>query len=994
MEFFAVFAVLLVLGLVVLPIILSIVAMAATSGLRSKVESLERRVAWLADPRHSQTVEGAITAPSSLTEPTPKPERQPFVAPESRVIPEPVVAGEPAAPIAREPFTPRPAFAAIDTPAVAPRTPSAPPPAPPKPKPALDWERVIAGNWLNRIGVLALLAAGAFFLKYAFDSGWIRPELRVAIGLATGGGLLLYSRSLFKQGYVYFSEGIVALGVGVLYLSLYAGWNLYHVIPHGWAFIGMAAVTALTLWISLNRDSERLAFLALVVGFLAPLLLNTGKDAEIGLFGYLAVLNAGLLLASYLRNWRSLQIGFAITIIYGISWYLSFYEPTRLLPTVLFASLFFVEFAALPVLRGLRSGVLQPGDDVNAFLNPLWFVPALVFMLYPDHRMLLAGIVVAVAAIHYIISRLAAVPVQGAAGMRIVYELLAVALLAVALAIGLRANWIVVGWAVEAGALALAGLRTNNRYLRIEGLLLFAIATERLLASHIDSGGRFLFNLHFGTYAVVIGCAAIAAYVATRKRNELGGGEANGFKALEVVANYLAVLALTAELWNLPLDEGVRLLLTPLLWAAYAGALMLLGAARGSAHTQWQGAVLAFISVGGAFAQHQLHEFQLLAAIPLQASWTSIAWALEAAAFVWAGFHWRTLISRGTGLALFVAVIGELPIGHIEGGRFLLNPRFETFAIAVACLVFAAYQARLYKDALVAGEGTYYKLLGVAGNALAVSALSRELWSLPVSQATHQLLQSLLWTAYAAVLMFMGVIRSSPWRRWQSAALLLLAAGSALTITLLPVQVMSLYSAWALTGAACVWAGLRWPSLFARTTGLLLMAWVGVLLIFGEIDGGRLLLNPRFATFAIEIACLGFSAYQLYQARSLISAREAKVVNVINVSINVLALWGLSHEVLDLSSPYLTKQLILTVLWTGYAAALMTLGLRRSSPLLRWQSLSLLGLVIVKVVAFDLSQLPLGLRILSFFALGVVLVGVSFFYQRRVQSRHNVEPDL
>jgi uncharacterized membrane protein len=999
----------LIVGLIIffIPIVISIIAMGRTSGLRERIESLERRVSWLADIARHETVAGSISeaAPaSSRTAPAAAIHEQPEIkqsiaeaeqvtAPEPLAAPKPVTppaqayapppAAPTVAPVSGEIAAPQPAYASAVAARVEPT-----PAAPPQPKrAALDWERVIAGNWLNRIGILALLVAGAFFLKFAFDNGWIIAPLRVAIGLVAGGGLLIYSRSLFKQGYVYFSEGIVALGVGVMDLSLYAGWNLYHFLDPVLAFIGMAAVTTLTLWISLARDSERLAFLTLFVGFLTPLLLNTGKDAEIGLFSYLAILNAGLLWASYARNWRSLSIGFLITIGYGLAWYLSFYEPAKLTPTVLFASLFFVEFSVLPVLRGTRSGVLNPIDTAVAFLNPIWFVPALVSTLYTDHRVLLAGAVLALAAIHYVISRRAGVPAQGAEGStRIIYELLAVTLLAVAIAIGLRANWIIIGWTFEAAALVVAGLRTHSRYLRVEGLLLFAIATTRLLGGHFPAG-HFLFNWHFATYAVVIACAAFAAYQAAHNSRDLSKGEVRGFKALEVAANGLAVLALTAELWNVPLDNGVRLLLMPLLWAAYAGILTLLGAARGSAIMQWQGAVLAFISVGGAVTQNLLHVLELQPAAPMQAFWMSTAWALEAAAFVWAGFHWRTQLSRGAGIALFVAAIGTVFIGHIDGGRFLINPRFEASAIVVACLVFAAYQARLYREVLAAREGIYYKLLGLAGNALAVSALSHEIWSLPVSQATHQLLQALLWSGYAGALMAAGVIRSSPWRTWQSLALLILAAVSVFALSLTPVQSMILLVVWSLEGAGFVWAGLRWPTFFARTIGFALLGWVAVLLVGGYVEGGRLLLNPRFAVFAVEIACLGFTMSRLQRARATLSPREASIINVINVSINVLALWGLSLEVLGLSSPYLTKQLILTVLWTGYAAVLMSLGLRRASPLLRWQSLSLLALVLVKVVAFDLSQLPLGLRILSFFALGVVLVGVSFFYQRRVQAR-------
>jgi uncharacterized membrane protein len=80
----------------------------------------------------------------------------------------------------------------------------------------------------------------------------------------------------------------------------------------------------------------------------------------------------------------------------------------------------------------------------------------------------------------------------------------------------------------------------------------------------------------------------------------------------------------------------------------------------------------------------------------------------------------------------------------------------------------------------------------------------------------------------------------------------------------------------------------------------------------------------------------------------------------------------------------LAQNVALSVLWTFYASALLFLGVQNKSALLRWQSLSLFGLVVGKVFLYDLSFLDKGYRILSFFVLGAVLLGVSFSYTRRV----------
>lgn len=50
----------------------------------------------------------------------------------------------------------------------------------------VDWEQWFGGKGLLLVGVVALLASSGFFLKYAFDRGWIAPWLRVMGGIVAG----------------------------------------------------------------------------------------------------------------------------------------------------------------------------------------------------------------------------------------------------------------------------------------------------------------------------------------------------------------------------------------------------------------------------------------------------------------------------------------------------------------------------------------------------------------------------------------------------------------------------------------------------------------------------------------------------------------------------------------------------------------------------------------------------------------------------------------
>ena len=71
-----------------------------------------------------------------------------------------------------------------------------------------------------------------------------------------------------------------------------------------------------------------------------------------------------------------------------------------------------------------------------------------------------------------------------------------------------------------------------------------------------------------------------------------------------------------------------------------------------------------------------------------------------------------------------------------------------------------------------------------------------------------------------------------------------------------------------------------------------------------------------------------------------------------------------------------------SALWMAYGTMLMIVGFWRRSAFVRWQALVLIAFTIVKVFVYDVSQLDRGYRIVSFIVLGVVLLTISFVYQR------------
>ena len=73
---------------------------------------------------------------------------------------------------------------------------------------------------------------------------------------------------------------------------------------------------------------------------------------------------------------------------------------------------------------------------------------------------------------------------------------------------------------------------------------------------------------------------------------------------------------------------------------------------------------------------------------------------------------------------------------------------------------------------------------------------------------------------------------------------------------------------------------------------------------------------------------------------------------------------------------------VLPVLWGLCSFAMMWLGMKYKYKTLRVVSLSLFSLTLLKLFAYDISNIPVAGKIIAFFCLGVLLLIISFMYQR------------
>ncbi|WP_437281680.1 DUF2339 domain-containing protein [Sorangium sp. So ce375] len=147
-------------------------------------------------------------------------------------------------------------------------------------------------TWLTRAGAATFLLGALFFFKYASDNAWIGPFGRVAIGAATGAALLAIAEALRGGARRRFIHALVGLGLAVLIASVWASAVLYELVPISTAFAAETVLLLLGAGLALRHRGEAILILSLVAGFLNPVVLSTGQDRPLVLFGYLLLMTS------------------------------------------------------------------------------------------------------------------------------------------------------------------------------------------------------------------------------------------------------------------------------------------------------------------------------------------------------------------------------------------------------------------------------------------------------------------------------------------------------------------------------------------------------------------------------------------------------------------------------------------------------------------------------------------------------------------------------
>jgi len=491
-----------------------------------------------------------------------------------------------------------------------------PPPSPPMVAPvistpqtrALQAERIesiIGRRWLGWAAVGLILFAAAFFLKYAFDNRWIGELGRVTVGVTAGVGLALAGFKYYKRGWRIFSQILTAGGVVLLYLSVYAAFGYYHLATQKAAFTYLAILVAEAAGLALLYDAPAIAIMALIGGFLAPLLLRSDRDQYGTFFGYIALLDTGAV--ALLKHWRGLNsLAFAGTHLLFWLWYADHYHPRKIGAVMIFQSGVFLLFLLAHLGRRLIRRQSATFEDFGLLLiNPFVFFATAYHLLNSNHHDWMGVFAICMALLY---AGAAKVLLDRSAATRTELLLtigIALTFVTLAIPIQLRANWITIAWAVEALTMLWVGLRTKFTRLQAIAGGLFALALMKLVSWDTPLGYRPIFtpvlNRYFLSSLVVVACLFAAAKLC----HKFGPQRPALTSQIHLVVLLIAIITLwfvmsvetqtyfSSRVVKLKVAEAAshegRLgqMALSVLWSLYAGALAAIGFIRRSAAIRW-----------------------------------------------------------------------------------------------------------------------------------------------------------------------------------------------------------------------------------------------------------------------------------------------------------------------------------------------------------------------------------------------------------------------
>jgi len=362
------------------------------------------------------------------------------------------------------------------------------------------------------------------------------------------------------------------------------------------AAAGMLAVTTTGMTLSIRYSAYALAAIALSGGFLTPVMLSTGENQPLTLFGYVLILDIGTLLLLKFRQWPSLVAASLIgSVLLYVGWHSEFFDISQRSIAFGVIAAFFVFYNLYILLSRFYAQHMESRiDQLVVFASAAFFFLAFFAQYQWETTWPVQGFTLALATFEIGSAKLIQ-RYRRAARMSIsAYSAASVIMTVIATFVALEQRWLMPALAAEMAAIGWIGFRLDSPSLRRWAYLLGLIVLFRYaddIDFYLEPFDRFVPVLN-GRFLV---CAAAVAgfYVLMgflwRYRARLGTNERYALPIVFVITQGLSLWLLSAEVhdffrFEAPdhlLNWGASLyayqLSLSVLWALYSSLLTGLG---------------------------------------------------------------------------------------------------------------------------------------------------------------------------------------------------------------------------------------------------------------------------------------------------------------------------------------------------------------------------------------------------------------------------------
>ena len=589
-----------------------------------------------------------------------------------------------------------------------------------------NWEWLLGGNWLARIGAVALVLGAGFFLKLAIDNNWIEERGQVFLGMVAGLALI-GGGEYWQKKYPIWAQPLTGAGIAVLYLSIFAAFTLYALLPPLVAFGLFILITLTAAALALRYESIPIAVIGILGGFLTPVLLNERLADQWLLLAYVLVLDLGVLALATFRNWRWFTL-LSLAGSLGLLWVWQGASSNLLLDQVGITLIFLIFVAATTLFHIIWRRPAGPQDQALMVVNAAAYFGMSYGLLFDEFRPWMGGFTVLLALFYGVLGY----AVLKRSGEQVYLSLFALGtglvFVTIAVPVQLGGPWISVAWAAEGLVLIWLASYLKMHQLRWFGVGVFTVFAAWLLFSDtpraLGADLKPFWNVYLPAYLASVAITYLAAYFLNRQKESLLPWEQALFPAFLVAANLFLTLAFATQV--------------PGHWIALT----------------WTGEALVLMAVSLRLGLIELRLFSLgLLAI---------------------------VVVRLLGFDTFNV--------DSESFRPIINQRFLSFTVGIAGMYLAALMLWRWGDRQP--SSWWVPLSRFGWPSLLAMASFLTLWVLSAEIITSvetgfvyvtrnyqddlvSLALSLLWAVYAAVLLVVGMVKR--WTRVRQAGLALLA---------------------------------------------------------------------------------------------------------------------------------------------------------------------------------------------------------------------------